>query len=199
MNDRQARKIVNRVQRGSVKHTSYPLPIVKRAFGIRGVELTEAHMSPWTEAEARRAEASSQAPVREAEAAQRRAAKAARIEARRKAKIANDKRIAKLEAERVERQANAMAFSQQQMLAAEGAREAFKQAVENEVDELPEAVEVTHEVAPETVGEADDTYAEMSVKDLKAECKARGLSGYSGLKRPELTAMLVVNDQKGGL
>lgn len=188
MNARSARKIVQRVEKGSVNHKSYPLHTVERAFLALGKTLTEDMRTPWTTEAARKAEIAENRPAREAAAAARRADKAARLEAKAKAKEANRERIRGLEADRKNRE-----------LAAAAGREAFKEAIENEVDELPESVEVVHEVADETVGEPDNTYAEMSVKELKAECKSRGLKGYSSLKRPELTAMLVVDDQNDGL
>jgi hypothetical protein len=200
MRPRQARKIVNRVQSGQVRHSSYSPQLVTEAFAMMGETLTEEHLKPWHDhiAEAKRIEAEklANAPTEEA----RRKAKAARIAAR--AQAAEDRRalIRQKEAEKAGKAIH--------NLAAAAGREAFKQGVENEIDELPESVHLETglpdldaamaEGLPADkifgLGKPITTYPEMSVKDLKAECKARGLKGYSALKREALTAMLTVSD-----
>jgi hypothetical protein len=185
MRPRIASKIVKRVLAGEATHSSYPLSQVKRAFAMRKVELTEEHMRPWTEHQAEQArlakEREEMAPTWEA----RRKARDERTQARIKAKEEHRKLIAQKEAERL------AAAEAQQVVAVEAAKAAFKEAVANEVDELPESVEMTTEDMAASVDKnPEPDYASMTVGDLKALAKERGLLGYSGMKKADLIDLL---------
>jgi len=204
MRPKIASKIVNRVTSGQVTHSSYPMRKVQEAFRMKGVELTEEHLKPWADHKVEKARLDAEREANAPTLAARRKANEERLALR--AKAADNQRalIRTKEAERLAKEA-------QHAAAAEAGREAFKNAMEKEenaeevsslldmdtpaIDEslangVPETeVEVKE---PAARGKVASTYAydALSVKDLKAECKARGLTNYSGLKRPELTAML---------
>ncbi len=200
MRPRTAKKIVNRVQAGTATHASYNRQTVRQAFQQLQVELPDDLLKPWTDHEEEVARQKEQALANAPSAAARREQKAARVQARIGKAEARRERARALQAakkatEDYKADPEEPLWTGQQPgatvenIAVAAGREAFNQAIENEIDELPEAVEMI----PDT-GEPDNKYAEMSVKALKAECKNRGLKGYSGLKRPELTAMLTVQD-----
>lgn len=189
MRTRSANKIVNRVLSGTVTAQSYPRGIVATAFAQLGVDLTANHLKPWTDADAKKERLKAEAVLQAPKTAARKVAKEERLRLRAKAADTKRTRIRTLEFERKIKEADETA--------AAAARDAFDEAIENIKTGTPESMA---DGVPDLGGEfhgagpPDTTYPKMSVKDLKAECKARGLTNYSSLKRPGLTAMLVAND-----
>jgi len=195
MRPRLARKIVARVQAGQVRFSSYSRTEVEAAFKMEGVALTEEHLKPWTdratEVQRKIKLAAEYAPLAEA----KRRAKDARIVARAKAADEEREKIRLLEAEKAQHQVAVLA-----------GREAFKQAMEQGVDELPESVRL--ETGVPKLDEAlkgglplgsitsgldmatTPDYDAMKVGELKALAKERGLHGYSSMKKPDLIALL---------
>jgi len=203
MRPRTASKIVARVQAGKVTHSSYSRVEVEAAFKARNVPLTPEHLKPWMDRAAKVKHITEQQPIAQASIEARRQARAARIAARVQAAKERPERIQNLEAAR----------QAQEAVAVEAAREAFKQALENEVTELPESttletgspeldqsllkageISPTPEAAQMAAASGQDEvfvdFESKNVADLKALAKERGLSGYSSLKKDDLIALL---------
>jgi len=199
MRPRTAQKIVNRVQVGTATHASYNRQTVQQAFKQLKVELTDALLKPWTDHAEEVARQKAQAEANLPTAAARREAKAARIQARIVQAEARRERARALQAakeatEGYKADPNDPLWVGQQPgatvenVAVAAGREAFRQAMENEIDKLPEAITLGDPPAVDTE-EAPD-YASMKVGDLKALAKDRGLTGYSGMKKDDLINLL---------
>jgi len=197
MRTRIAQKIVNRVEEGSATPSSYSVRRVRRAFEQFRIELTEDHLKPWTDhAAEKRAEAvwaKANRPVAKA----KRAAKQERIKALAGAKQRRrEEAKAKDTARRVDELAAVMESVEggdpPENLAVAAGREAFKEAIESGVDEVPESVtlEPAEEPEPKKLKADEDPLDSMTAGDLKKLAKERGLTGYSKMKKAELIDLL---------
>jgi len=188
MRPRTAHRIVSRVQTGKVKHSSYTREDVARAFDTLKVDLPDALLKPWDDHEAEQARGQAQRGADAPLIAERKAAKAADLAEKQAVKDAKAARKKALEdqqrADFLER------FGPQAQVAAAAGREAFKQAVEGEIDDLPESIELEEVVTPAPAPDIDG----MNRDDLRAECKRRGLTGYSSLNKSALIDMLKAHD-----
>jgi hypothetical protein len=218
MRPRTAHRIVSRVQTGKVKATSYTREDVIRAFETLKVDMPDALLKPWDDADAERERVKAQ---READApliAERKAAKETKAAEKRAVKDAKAARKKGLEAQ--QRADFLERFGPQAQVAAAAGREAFQQAVEGEIDELPESIELEEVVTPaakEAATEAGKLIRDelrrdgreaagvivtelgpaidgMNRDELRAECKRRKLTRYSSLNKDGLIAMLKADD-----
>lgn len=198
MRPRTAQKIVSRVRAGTATHASYNRQTVRQAFKQLKIELTDDLLKPWVDHDEEVALQQAQALANQPTAAARREAKAARIQGRIAQAEARRLRARALQAakeatEGYKADPNDPLWVGQQPgatvedLAAAAGREAFKQAIENEIDELPEAI-TPDTPAVDTEGTPD--YASMTRDALRVLAKERGHTGYSSMKKDDLINLL---------
>lgn len=72
--------------------------------------------------------------------------------------------------------------------------ESFEQAVNGLGIKGLSAIYAGKELSLTTSNETQKDYQSLSVKELKAECKARNITGYSSLNEGELVALLESDD-----
>lgn len=170
MQPRLAKKIVQRVRAGDVQHTSYRQDQVKAAFKVMGVALTEDLLKPWLEKVAQ--EDPALLAIRVAANQQRRAEVLKRVEEVRRAR-------------------------QELITKATDFRLAFQKASEEHQDDPGTALDVATvsavlETEAEMAAEVETGAAlhEMTVPELRALAKIRGLKGYSSMPKPDLITLL---------
>ena len=188
MRPRTAHRIVSRVQTGKVKATSYTREDVTRAFETLKVDLPDGLLKPWDDADAERERLKAQREPDAPLVAERKAAKVAKFAEKQAAKDAKAARKQALEAQ--QRADFLERFGPQAQVAAAAGREAFQQAVEGEIDELPESIELEEVVTPAPAPDISG----MNRDELRAECKRRGMKGYSSLNKAGLVAKLKADD-----
>ena len=199
MRQRVAQRITQRVQAGTVTAASYSRQKVEMAFQKVKVDLTPDLLRSWDDAKADEAQIRAELVAALPSIAERKAQREERIQARLVAKDVERQRVRQLQADARQLQAEEM----QVAVAALAEKEAFKQAVENEIEELPEKVTIDRGT-PEPVKESERDIAiaarkeqrrltNMRVDELKAIAKGRGLAGYSKMRKEELLILLTTN------
>lgn len=196
MQPRLAKKIVQRVQSGTATRTSYRKDQVEAAFRVLGVPLTDDLLHPWNQVQVKMTSEEMQA----------------RQEANR---LAREQRLAALEHRRQARE-NTRLEAQRKAQALAAARQAFKQAMEEDyhgqtdlnvtiAEHIQEGDEDVQDVRGQLqhAGILDDasfsppeddalevSLDDLTVSDLRAKAKEKGLKGYSNLKKDELITLL---------
>jgi len=192
MRPRTARRIVQYVSSGTATHNSYDLPLVREAFRTTGTELTDELLQPWTEHAAKQKARRDAAKAALPEMLERRRERATRnhqkaVELAKNKREMAAKRATEQMAERFSKERGVVWKGQQPptTLAAAAGREAFKKAVENEVDELPESIAV------EKLSATTEDLAEKTVPELRQMVKERGFVGYSSMKKNDLISIIL--------
>lgn len=192
MQRRLAKKIVRRVESGNYTAKSYHHTEIAEAFTTLGKIVPVHGYKPHEEADQARALRQKEAYRQTAGSAKARKEAAREANAqRRKAREAQRQRAIKAKAEREQaaveearRQAEAhIAEGRLHDLAVAHARDAFNESMKADIDEMPVPDSGVIEDVPPDI-------KSVTKADLVEEAKSRGITGYSGLKKADLYALV---------